>query len=282
MIKFIVSDLDGTLFKGHGETIFDLTSENANAIMEARKSGIQFAVASGRTYHHGKCILERYGYKDSILCAGLNGSIIYDNGIVSNRKFLSQEMAMAILNEIDKLKDLFKNVQIQDLEQGRAYYYYDREPSFKYKKECQNLGIGIYEEISMKEFITKHNEIGKISFTSSTKEQSFQLEEHLRQVFNDKIGYSRSSDTFLELHHSQSSKANFIRYIQDTYGVLKEEIACVGDSYNDIAMFELCGSSFVLESGDEEAKSHAMYFVKDVAECIHQCIAMNQEKNKKV
>ena len=128
----------------------------------------------------------------------------------------------------------------------------------------------------MQDFINQHNEIGKISITSLNKEDSFKLEEKIRVCFNDTIGYSRSSDTFLELHHKDSNKANFINYIMDTYKISKDEIATVGDSYNDIPMFMHSGASFVLESGDHAAKAVAMYCVKDVAECIYKCIEMNK------
>lgn len=277
MIKYIVSDLDGTLFKGHGETIFDISNDNVEAIRKAREFGIHFVVASGRTYLHGKRILELNGYTDDILCTGLNGSIIYDHGRLVEKKFLSQEVAIRILNELKNCEDLFLNVQVQDLEEGRAYYYYDRQPSFKYKNECESLGIGIYEEVSMLDFINQHTEIGKISITSLNKEDSFKLEDILKELFNDTIGYSRSSDTFLELHHKDSNKANFIKYIMNTYNVSKYEIATVGDSYNDIPMFIQSGASFALESGDNAARAIARYGVKDVAECIYTCIEMNKK-----
>lgn len=277
MIKYIVSDLDGTLFKGHGETIFDITAENALAIRKAHDAGIHFAVASGRTYLHGKRILELNGYEEDVLCTGLNGSIIYDHGDLVCKKSLSQDISLLIVDELGNHENLFLNAQVQDLGEGRAYYYYDRQPSFKYKKECETLGIGVYEELSMLEFIKQHTEIGKISITSLNKEDSFKLEGILRDIFNDKIGYSRSSDTFLELHHKESNKANFIKYIMDTYTISMNEIATVGDSYNDIPMFECSGVSFALESGDSEARAIAKYCVKDVSECIYACIESNKK-----
>ena len=147
MIKYIVSDLDGTLFKGHGETIFDLTKENVEAIHKALEAGIHLAVASGRTYLHGKRILELNGYVNDVLCTGLNGSIIYDHGKLVEQKYLSKDCSLRIINVLMDHEALFLNAQIQDLDEGRAYYYYDRQPSFKYKKECETLQIGIYEDL---------------------------------------------------------------------------------------------------------------------------------------
>ena len=49
MIRFIITDLDGTLFHGHGDSLFDLTSENTEALAKARANGIRVLPCSGRT-----------------------------------------------------------------------------------------------------------------------------------------------------------------------------------------------------------------------------------------
>ncbi len=53
MIKWIVSDLDGTLFEGHGETVFDLSPANEAALQAVQNAGIEFSAASGRMIGYG-------------------------------------------------------------------------------------------------------------------------------------------------------------------------------------------------------------------------------------
>ena len=79
MIKFIVSDMDGTLFEGHGETVFDLTERNQAALKRVQEAGIEFCVASGRMIGYGIRLLERYGFRH-IRAAGFNGAVCYDDG----------------------------------------------------------------------------------------------------------------------------------------------------------------------------------------------------------
>lgn len=54
MIKVIVSDMDGTLFKDHKETIFNLSDRNEEALSNIQKANVAFYVASGRMYSYGK------------------------------------------------------------------------------------------------------------------------------------------------------------------------------------------------------------------------------------
>ena len=65
MIKWIVSDLDGTLFEGHGETVFDLCPANEAALKALQRQGIEFCVASGRMIGYGIHLLENMGFAPS-------------------------------------------------------------------------------------------------------------------------------------------------------------------------------------------------------------------------
>ena len=79
MIKWIVSDLDGTLFEGHGETVFDLSPANEAALQAVQNAGIEFSAASGRMIGYGIHLLEKYGFPQ-IRTAGFNGAVCYDQG----------------------------------------------------------------------------------------------------------------------------------------------------------------------------------------------------------
>lgn len=80
MIKVIISDMDGTLFYGHGRTIFDLTHRNELALKRCQKHNVSFFVASGRTVGYGQRLLQKYGFANEIV-GGFNGAVCVDNGI---------------------------------------------------------------------------------------------------------------------------------------------------------------------------------------------------------
>ena len=43
MIKCLVTDLDGTLFDGHGASLFDLTKRNMEGLIKAKEHGLTIA-----------------------------------------------------------------------------------------------------------------------------------------------------------------------------------------------------------------------------------------------
>ena len=46
MVKCLVTDLDGTLFDGHGPSLFDLTQRNREGLIKAKENGLTIAGTS--------------------------------------------------------------------------------------------------------------------------------------------------------------------------------------------------------------------------------------------
>ena len=241
MIKYLVCDLDDTLLYKHGDSwLFDLTERNKNALKKIGDSDIHFCVASGRTYLHGKKILEMFDLLDGGICCGLNGSIYYDNGVTLCPKTIEPNDVLDMVQMVEGYTEDYYNMQIQDLGENRNYYYPDCKPVEKYKKECVDLGIGNWDDTPLKDAILQNPnmEIGKFSIVSEVKESSSKLEEIIRAKYGLKYTITRSGKGYLEVTNKEANKGNFIRYIKDTYHLANNEIAVVGDNYNDISMFE--------------------------------------------
>ena len=92
MYKAVISDLDGTLLsRGHHVTKF-----TKNVIREIIKKGINFYIASGRSYDQIGYITEQLEVKIPIIAA--NGARIFDaDGNMIYEKGLPKEAAEAIL-----------------------------------------------------------------------------------------------------------------------------------------------------------------------------------------
>ena len=93
MYKAVISDLDGTLLsRGHHVTKF-----TKNVIKEIIKKGINFYIASGRSYDQIGYVTEQLEVKIPIIAA--NGARIFDaEGKMIYEKGLSKETAEAILD----------------------------------------------------------------------------------------------------------------------------------------------------------------------------------------
>ena len=66
MIRYLVSDLDGTLLHGHGESILDLSEVNKEGIKRAKEHGIHIIPATGRSVTYPIKLYEMYHFSDDI------------------------------------------------------------------------------------------------------------------------------------------------------------------------------------------------------------------------
>lgn len=272
MIKYLVTDLDGTLFHGHGETIFDLTKENIEAIELAKKHGIQVIPASGRAIPYVLHLYELFDFSKDVWGAGLNGAVVYHNQTIEEHG-LDIDDVCRMIEIIKPHTDCYYNMQIQDMWAQRTYYFTDSEPYFRYKKESSITNCCTVNSLTMEEYITKEPtiQIGKFSVISYTKEQSSYLENLLRKEFDEKYIITRSNPTFLEVNHLLANKGHFIDTLVES-GIERDEIAVIGDSYNDTYMFRKVEQSFAMSHGDDLVKQDAKYCVNSVAECIRMII----------
>ena len=124
-IKFIVSDMDGTLFEGHGETIFDLSLRNEDALKRIQESNIEFCVSTGRMVDFGIHLLKKYGFS-KIRAAGFNGAVCYDCGkIVSTLPIPYLTLTKLIPMIKDKFGSELQALQLQTLTSERLFLSHD-------------------------------------------------------------------------------------------------------------------------------------------------------------
>lgn len=277
MIRYLVSDLDGTLFEGHGETIFDLAEENKLAIEKAKRHGIHLIPCSGRAIPYALHLYELYGLSDDVWGAGLNGAVMYHNKTI-HEYGLSVNDVLRMIEIVKPHTDCYYNMQAQDMWDLRTYFSNKSEPYFRYQKEGAKTKCCSVNEIELEPYL-KDNlncQVGKFSVISHTKEQSSYIESLIRKEFEGKYAITRSSGTFLEVNNLQATKGNFIQCLLDS-GVSKDEIAVIGDSYNDTTMFAKTDFSFAMNNAELEVKQMANYTVNSVAECMEWILVYNAE-----
>ena len=272
--------MDGTLFEGHGETVFDLSSRNEEALKRIHESNIDFCVSTGRMIDFGIQLLKKYGFS-KIRAAGFNGAVCYDCGkIVSTLPipYLTLTKLIPIINE--KFGSEIRFLQLQTLSSERLFIS-NTDPSLQfYQKDIDKLGIGKISSLTINDYLDdpKDITIGKLSFYMPSKEKSVQAITELRNLINDdSIFITMSSDTLIEIVNPKAGKDNFISYLRNTYNLGKDEIAVIGDALNDKKMFSESNFRFAMASGNELLKKEADFIVNDVAECIDYCIDYNNK-----
>ena len=278
MIKFIVSDMDGTLFEGHGETVFDLTPRNREALRRVQEAGIQFCVASGRMIGYGIRLLEQYGF-DHIRAAGFNGAVCYDDGEFVDTKPVDYALLQKIVPMVKARFPQVQVIQIQGLGSERIFTSVDMAGSKEhYRKEIAKVGIGKLPPVTVEEFLEDAHGIlpGKLSITMPTRRECLEVIAAVQDLVKDTCFITMSGETLIEIGNSESGKNVFVSYLRRAYGLQKEEIAVIGDALNDAEMFDEAGLCFAMASGDPAVKKRADVVVPDVCACIDECIARNQ------
>ena len=95
--------------------------------------------------------------------------------------------------------------------------------------------------------------------------------------------WDRYVDTFiseprcLDIMPKQISKGEALRLLMNHLQLKGEEVACFGDSFNDIPMFRLTPHSFVMSHAPEQVKKEARYIVSSVHEAIETVLSINEK-----
>ncbi|WP_318506636.1 HAD-IIB family hydrolase [Bacillus sp. T3] len=89
MIKCIASDMDGTLLTGNA----NISEKNIQAIKQAQENGVEFVVATGRSFQEAQFALVQAGISCPVIC--VNGAEVRsaDGEIVASQP-LPQELAV--------------------------------------------------------------------------------------------------------------------------------------------------------------------------------------------
>ena len=275
MIRFIITDLDGTLFHNHGESLFDLTSENVEGLKQAKENGICVLPCSGRAITYTLRLYELHDLGTPVIAAGLNAATIYDEGLVEIYK-LDKDIVLKMMDLVNEYPGKFYNMQVQDEWETRYYSDLLAAPATTYRNATGKDKCTVVGDIDALEYVNSGRDICRFSIISHTASDSKFLEEKLREVFDDEITISRSSNTFIEVNHKIGNKARFVRYIKEKYNLTADEVAVIGDNHNDSFMFTESNHTFAMQSGDELLKNDAKYIVESVAECINMCLEMNE------
>ncbi|MBR3839686.1 MAG: HAD-IIB family hydrolase [Erysipelotrichales bacterium] len=274
MIRFIITDLDGTLFHGHGDSLFDLTSENTEALAKARANGIRVLPCSGRTVTYALRLYELHDLGTPVIAAGLNAATIYDGKMVE-KYTLKNDDIFEMIEFLKKYSDKYFNMQVQDDWNTRYFLHLDIPPATTYrettgKDRCTEVG-----DINLLEYLNSGKGVCRFSIMSESAEDSNFLETKLREKFDELYTITRSGKKFLEINSKLGNKARFVSYIKEKYNLTNDEVAVIGDNHNDSFMYSESNYTFAMENGEDYLKESARFVVRSVAECIEECIKIN-------
>ncbi|WP_458413588.1 HAD family hydrolase [Schinkia sp. CFF1] len=260
MIKMIFSDLDGTLLSIDNK----VQDDDIKAIHRALGHGIEFCLASGRKDIDIQAVSKMIG--SNFHRISQNGAFVFSNEnqelhrtsfdpMIARKLYerISNENVVTILSTIDKEYVEKKDGIISQIE--------------------KRLFSPIVEDIELKGNIGKSIHASKI-IINGDEETLQKLQKDLAEAYPKELDTFISETHILDVMPKNISKGNAVQILLKHTGLNANQIACIGDSYNDIPMFHLTDNSFAMATAHPEVKKEANYVVDSVAEAIQQILKL--------
>lgn len=250
MYKLIALDMDGTLLKD------DKTISKANfeAIKTAKQNGYRIVLATGRPAKGIEKYLRQLDLMgDDDYAVAFNGAVVQKTktGHVIAENLMEYGDLQKIYDLSLKLKLNIHTLTVNECITPKINPYSQREA------RMNNISL-IEKPFSA---IDKNESIIKIMLVDS-KEKLDKAEKLIPKEFHDKYTVVRSEDIFLEFLNKKVDKGFGVKLLAENLGLSPDEIICVGDAGNDIAMVKYAGLGVAMGNAFAEVKKVCNYVTK--------------------
>ncbi len=245
-VRLLAIDVDGTLANSKGI----VTERTRQVLHEAVARGLYVVISTGRSRSFLQCVSDQVALEQPLICN--NGAEIWKNAAeLLARRFMPVETGQEIIH-------IFKRYGVEHMwgndEQG------DFSPEM-FQQVLQNppmkLGAFFEDEHQLAAVRAEINALPDIEITSS-----------------DELN--------LEVMKYGTSKAHGLVELATEFSISLDDVMCFGDSYNDMEMFEECGTAVAMGNANDELKAMATYITATndedgVAQAIEQYVFAVQE-----
>ena len=251
-MELIVFDLDGTLLNRQSK-ISDYTNETLKLLA---KREIAYTVATGRTLHGARAILEDHHFP--LPQAYKNGVLIWHP---EHQHYSSSTTLTAAELE---------NVVRACLHQGLTPFVFtldEDDKSTVYHSVLQSgadlelvrvldidghVSMRALDELPADAVVTHINSIGS---PDAVKAVAHSVEDEPHLVAFSGLAREGAEWHWLDIHHSDASKGSAIKTLKELLGF--ERVICFGDSDNDLSMFEAADESYAPANANDAIKTAA-------------------------
>ncbi|WP_404330532.1 Cof-type HAD-IIB family hydrolase [Mesobacillus maritimus] len=259
MIKCIASDMDGTLLNAYQK----ITDENKAAILKAQEQGVEFVVATGRSYAEAQFVLKEAEIECPVIC-------------VNGAEVRSKEGELISSNPLSK--DLVREVAHILRDQGIYFEIYTNQGTYT---DNEDKGISAIIDI----FTSANPEAPMELIVSGAKERfekglvhvvdsydhvfekdDYQIYKFLAFSMNEKeqasgkealkkvegLAVSSSGYMNIEITSEQAQKGVALEAFASARGIEMSETMAIGDNENDLSMFARAGRAVAMGNASFE------------------------------
>jgi Cof subfamily protein (haloacid dehalogenase superfamily) len=253
MIKLLCIDMDGTLLSSnHG-----ISERTLKAIKAASEKGVKIVVCTGRVFTSANFYSELIGVKAPVIAS--NGAYIREKdrdeviykgllGIDNCKKVLAVCKKHGLHAHFNTSNTIFTEKIIYSSE------YYSKLN--KTLPEGSRINIELVENLE-NTFELHKNEILKC-ITQDIDDDKIQIAKaELQQI--ESLTVVSSFEKNFEVMNKGVSKGRATQILAEYYGIIREEIMCIGDNDNDISMIKFAGIGVAMGNGKASIKEIANF-----------------------
>ncbi len=250
MIKFIATDLDGTLYDPKGNPpaeIFPIADE-------LFKRGVLFAPASGRQYANLEKTFEPI--KDTAVFIAENGALIRYQGKTLSLTPLDADAVVSFLRIIRETDGLYPIL----CGENEAYIEDTVEPFFS----RTTTPYSSYRLVENLDGVARRVPCCKLSVFSMDLSEKQSYPVLLQRAKNVKI--TLSGGHWCDVSHPLANKGEAIKKIQNLFGIKREESLAFGDHMNDVEMLRACAHTAAPKNAYPLVKAQVQQIIPSNAE----------------
>jgi Cof subfamily protein (haloacid dehalogenase superfamily) len=243
-IALVVSDVDGTLL-----TKEKLLTERAIAAVRAlHKAGIGFTITSSRPTIGMRFLIEPLGI--TLPIGAFNGSCIVDPTLKPIEQHLIPEAAarraIEVLDEFGTDIWLFTTDRWLVRNVNGAYV----------EHESRTIRA---DPTLVDDFTPYLSQACKVVGASTDADGLQRCETAMQQALGVQANAIRSQSYYLDITPPGVNKGTFVQAMARLVGISTDLVATVGDMANDLAMFDVSGTSFAMGNATDQVKGRATY-----------------------
>ncbi len=267
-MKYLACDLDGTLLR-EDQTI---SRENLEAIIGFKEEGNKFVISTGRNVDSIHDLFKDYPEIEYDYIVACNGAVVLDkNKEVIFNNYIKNDIAEKIIKDFIDREDVCIHFEAN----GEHYLVESKvlEDTSYLSEEVKDMLLRFNDRISKDEIFSNKRLYSIISIFSINKD--IEVAEEIKNLLIERYGQDIEAfrnQFFIDIAPKDCSKGNGLRSILELNNIKEENLYAIGDSFNDVSMFELTKNSFTFHHVEEELKSIAKNYVSTVGECIDTII----------
>ena len=247
MIRLIATDIDGTILIPEKQ----FTKGVKDCIKSLQDCGIKVVLVTGRMNAAAELVARELGLSTPVI--SYQGGLIKENGKTLYERYLTGTESEKIIEWAHSEK-IHINLYNNDI-------LYSENNNYEIQRYCNRQHVNYKVKLFSRIKKDKVNKILAIDYSDAERINKFEKE--LPKVFPE-LYIVKSTPYFLEFSNPEASKFCAVSFLQNHWGISKEETLTIGDQNNDIALLEAGGVKIAMGNATDSLKSMADYVTDTV------------------